>query len=561
MIDFLSQSIVVAPAAIAFQGRIHGQSYSGIDVWPSSQGTPTLLTAEYAFTPDPNLPYVAFFHTADAKPTLLYYDADGNGNTDKALDCIDATHYGAVVWTDGTKELIVNTAKKAGGFYLADINYQGTVDFASSLVGVTADPVTSVVSSDIRIDVNGHCSLLQQNNYYTTEVSVADDLSLTLEHYTVRTLYSSGAEFAYSDFSVGEGPLPQTDENPMETLFVVATLQCNYTPDTIPELTIQYGAEATTNTPPDAWTDYIPTDPTYDQPNMTITGSMLTYGNLPQVAYVWVRAKVVYGDKAFYSYAQRLKGSSEQWSIYHPEIPGYITSFYVSFTPFGAGVAISITGTRTLLYRVQFGPTGSVLGREIVKTYTAVSVTTDDPDPTSRVVRIAERDWADFWAEPTVIVSDVAYTDNDQNFIAFTSTVFADDSIGLAYDWGETPHLFVFTDAWAEITLPALPTGYTYSAIGPLVELPQPCFVVVVNGPDSTNGIGIYDITAGTWTMQCGSYSVTYEGYGTYTYGILSEFGSFNTNGTRLFFIHGQDGLWHCTSVTVQSNAVWFFGI
>jgi hypothetical protein len=508
MTNFLARSIVVAPAAIAFYGRIHGQTYSGIDVWPSSADTPTTATAEYAFTPDPNKPYIAFFHTTDAKPTLLYYDADGNYNADKALDCVDATHYGAVVWTEGTKELIVNTAKKSTGFHLADINYQGTVDFASAVVSLTADPVTWVIPSDIRIDTNGHCSLLQRNDYYVTEVSVADDLSLTLEHSAIQTLYSSGAEFLFGGFELAYNGEP-TIEDSMLTLTARAVIRCNYEPDTVPVLTIQWGGESTVNTPPDAWNDYAPTDPAYDQPNVTVTGSMLT-SVMGSHSYVWVRCKVVYGSTVLYGYQQRLLGTPEMYTIWNPETPGWDGYGYREYHLSGGGVAVSITGTRTLLYRTQFGPEGGVVDREIVRTYTAVPAIDSDPNPTSNVARIVERDWTDFWAEPTVIVSDTVFSTGASDYNAFVSQIFADGSIGLAYDLFGTPHLFVFTDAWAEITLPDLPAGYTYSAIGSLVELPQPCLVVVVDGPDSTNGIGIYDIGAGTWTMQCSKITISY---------------------------------------------------
>jgi hypothetical protein len=522
--NFLTPNRIVDPGVDYFYlGNLLGATHNKMKLWVHHCPAPTAATAEYSFVSVQD-DYVAFLHTDDTKPTLLQYLDDAHYNANKALDCVSATHYGAVAWTDGTKELIVNATKQVNGVHLDDIVYQGTVDFVNAWAGLSVDPVEigDIIPSDIRIDADNHCSLLQRNDYYVSEISVADDLSLTLAQNVLKTNYDAGAEHACAQVTIGISS---------GLISGGAVFCCNYEPDAVGAIVFQYSTSVT-----GPWTDVFPDTQEWTQ-RYSVAGTVgdiqgsVAHDSFPIPGtpdYLYVRAKTTYGTKTFYGVVSRL-----QW--------------YYGWRWSDAGESYwpHITGNRITAYRSRFGGSG-VLVREIVANWNDVGVIDDTPWATSYVMRIVERSWADFWGTPTVIVSESAYAENDTGYNAFVSAVFADGSIGITYELSGVPHLFVFTTSWTEITLPALPTGYTYVELGPLVELPQRCFVVIVVDGAYNSAIAVYDITAGTWSIQ--------------TSAAFSGFGSFNTDGTKLFFTT-DDGLWHCTSVLAPSNAVWFFQI
>jgi hypothetical protein len=548
MINFVANSRVVDPGVASFYiGDFTGPAHNKVKLWWKSCPAPTASTAEYDFVPAQD-DYIAFLHTDDTKPTLLEYGQPDHYNMNKAVDCLGATLYGAAAWDSSTtKVLVVNADRNETGLHLADINYQGTIDFASAWAALTSDPVTVVTPSDIRIDTSDHCSLLMTNDYYVSEVSVDDVLATTIVHNALKTTYTAGAEFARAafDLTITDQVFPDWPIGGYYNVYTItaaAGLMCDYSEDTVPTLTIQWGIGATV---PASWTDYIPTDPSYDQPNMTITGSVLV-SEFGHNSPIWVRCKVTYGAKTFYSYAQRFHGTD--WFGYSDGWEGYW--YYYQDGTYTS--SISITGTRTSLTRPRIRAE-NVLAKEIVRSYTNVAVTSGEPSPTSYTARIVEKDWADFWAAPTVIVSSIEMGSSAANnaYASFVSAVFADSTACVAFYYSGVLTLYRLAEGvWSEVTLPAVPDGYTLDSENPLilVDLDNPCLVTTI-GQDDPYGtrLIIYDITLNTWTVQGGSLS-------------SSDMVAFNTEHDKLFFNSAVDGLWHCTSVA-QSNAVWYMQI
>jgi len=520
--DFLTPNRIVDPGVDYFYlGDLGGLNHNKVKLWYHDCPAPTAETAEYDFTPAQE-DYIAFLHTDDTKPTLLAFD--GHGGT--AVDCISADIYGFAVYYEG-QFLIVNADRNPTGFHLADIIYSGIVDFLPLWVSFTADTITQVAGHDVRIDASDHHSILTTNCYYVSEVAVADDLSASVIHNEPKVLYSAGAESVTFDYGI---------DGPSASFVLGGSVLCNYDPGVTPSLTFQYG-----DTPTGPWTDIAPDSQTWEPSTGTVGNLgriegyiLLASLPVPYTGYLYLRMKVTYGAKVFYSGVARTQRPYGNYSI------GSAGAVYLP----------DITGTMVNIQKLHFLPdVGKVLVKETLTTWVARVY--------DIVGRLVERDWADFWSEPTVIVtseSNGSFAASNA-YIPFTSTGFSDGTVGIAYyEYVDAylPALWLRTDGvWAKITLPAIPEGYEWDNSEPLylVDLDHPCLVTTITQLDPYGyRLIIYDITLGTWTVQGGSIS---NGFPL----------AFNTAHDKLFFLSAVDGLWHCTSALLPSNAIWYMGI
>lgn len=512
MINFVAHSRIVDPGVDFFYlGDFAGAVYDKVKLWYHGCPAPTEETAEYDF-PSAQGDYTAFLHTDDTKPTLLNYHPTG------MLDCINDDIYG-VVSLSGGDVLVVNAVRNPTGFHLADIIYQGVVDFLPLWTSFTADPITQLAEHDVRIDANGHNSILTTNPYYVSEVTVASDLSASVIHNELKVLYSAGAESVSFDYRI---------DGPTLSFVLGGVLLCNYEPGVTPSLTFQYG-----DAPTGPWTDIAPDSQTW-KPSTSAAGTLgriegyilMASLPVPYTGYLYLRMKVTYAAKTFYSAVARTHRPYGNYSI------GSAGSQYNPV----------LNGTMVNVQKLHFLPdTGKMIVKETVSTWVA--------NVYDIVGRLVERDWADFWSEPTVIVTSESNGSLAANnaFIPFASRNFSDGSVGIAYFDGYLPALWLRTEGmWEKVVLPAIPEGYEWND-EPLflVDLDHPCIVTTItqNDPWGTRLI-IYDITLGTWSVQGGNLA---SGYAI----------AFNSEGDKLFFMSADDGLWHCTSL-VPSNSIFF---
>lgn len=516
MINFLAHSRVVDPGVDYFYlGDFSGAVHNKVKLWHHACPAPTLETAEYAFTPVQD-DYIAFLHTNDTKPTLLEYDKPQHYNMRLVRDALSATIYGAMAWdSDTTKVLVVNANRNATGLHLADIIYQGTVDFAAEMAGVTDDPLTYVWPADLRIDEDGLCRVLHFNDFYVAETMVAADLSIALEQYATRNYVEEGAE--------GVGGSCHADGL---NLAFDGEVYCNYAPGETGTMTYQTSL-ATTG----PWSDLGPDSQEWVPEGVAIgqvgtVHATVAFASLPvpaYPAYLYVRAKVTYNGQVVYSYITSVR----------TRYGAYTVAFLSSPAP-------SVVGKRIQVSQVRYAG-GQLCCREVVQRYdTSISMYAEVS------THITERDWTDFWGVSTEIVP--GDEDNASQPPAFTSATFADGSVGLAYYFLGVLTLWMRIDGvWSQMTLPVTPEGYELDPEEPLllVDLDHPSIITTINQSDPWGyRLAVYDLTLGMWTIQQANLTTNYNI-------------AFNTAHDKLFFMSGDDSLWHCTSVQ-GSNAIWF---